>query len=481
MSNAALETPGEICRLGARELAREIAAGRLSAREVMTATLEWIDAINPEVNAIVTLLPERALDAARQADEAQARGGELGPLHGLPIAHKDTNPTRGIRTTFGSRLFSDHVPDHDALIVERLRRAGAIAIGKTNAPEFGAGSQTFNEVFGETRNPWDLAKTCGGSTGGGAVALACRMQALADGSDAGGSLRNPASFCNVVGMRPSPGRVPAWPSQTPWCGLAVDGVMARSTADLAFGLAAVAGPDARAPISIAEAGARFAAPLERDFRGVRVAFSPDLGGLPLDPRVREVIAACSERFRELGCVVEQTEPDFSGADRAFEVLRAWMFEASLGTLLDRGRERMKDTLVWNIEQGRKLSGPDVGAAERARAAYYERVREFMQRHEFLIAPVSQVPPFDIRERWVREIDGEKMGSYIEWMRSCSRISVLGNPAISVPAGFTAEGLPVGVQIVGRHQDDFGVLQLAHAFEELTGYGQQLPPLLSEPG
>ncbi len=281
----------EICFLTAAELARRIRARELSAREVMEAHLAQVDRLNPKVNAIVTLLPERAMGHAIAADQALARGKEVGPLHGLPVAHKDLVPTRGIRTTSGSIVFKDLVPEEDGLIVKRLREAGAITMGKTNTPEFGAGSQTYNEVFGETLNPYDLSMTCGGSSGGAAVALACGMSPIADGSDMGGSLRNPASFCNVVGFRPSPGRVPTWPELTGWFTLTVEGPMARTVQDTALMLSAISGPDPRSPIGITEPGSLFSRPLERDFKGVRVAWSRDLGGLPVEPRVTAVIEA----------------------------------------------------------------------------------------------------------------------------------------------------------------------------------------------
>ena len=468
----------EIPFLTATELVRHIRAGALSAREVMEAHLAQIECVNPRVNAIVTLVTERAMEAAAAADVALARGEPVGPLHGLPIAHKDLVLTKGIRTTFGSPILRDFVPDRDALIVERLRAAGALLIGKTNTPEFGAGSQTYNEVFGETRNPYDLTKTCGGSSGGAAVALACGMLPIADGSDMGGSLRNPASFCNVVGLRPSPGRVPTWPAQSVWLSLSVEGPMARTVEDVALLLSALAGPDARAPLSLETPGARFGEPLERDFDGVRVAWSRDLGGLPVDPRVRSVLEAQRSVFESLGCTVEEAEPDLRDADTIFRVLRACTVELRLGRLYDTRRAELKETLVWNLEEGRRLSGPEIGRAERARIELHERVREFMERYEYLILPVSQVPPFDVRERWVTEIEGVKMETYIDWMKSCSQITVTGLPAISVPCGFTLEGLPVGVQIVGRHRADFSVLQLARAFELATEFWRRRPAVVA---
>jgi len=458
----------------ATELAARIRAREVSVTEVVRAHLEQIERVNPKVNAMVTLTADRALDEARARDAALARGEAAGPLFGLPVAHKDLVPTRGIRTTWGSPIYRDHVPDVDGLIVERLRAAGAVTVGKTNTPEFGAGSQTFNEVFGRTLNPWDLGKTCGGSSGGAAVALACGMVPIADGSDMGGSLRNPAAFCNVVGLRTAPGRVPVWPAEMAWATLSVQGPMARTVADAALMLGAIAGPDPRSPIAIAEPGGRFLAPLGRDFAGVRVAWSRDLGGLPVDPRITAVLESQRATFAALGCRVEEREPDFSGAREIFQTLRAYAFAARYGPLLAEHRAKMKDTVVWNTEQGLALKAADVAAAERQRTALYHRVREFMATYEFLVLPATQVPPFDVTLPYVTEIAGVKLPTYIDWMRVCSDVTLTGLPAISVPCGFTGEGLPVGVQIVGRHQDEWGVLQLAHAFEQATGFWRRRP-------
>jgi amidase len=467
----------ELCFLPATELARLLRARQISALELLEAHLAQIERVNPHVNAIVTLVADQAIAQARAADAALARGDTLGSLHGLPIAHKDLAATKGIRTTSGSPIYADHVPDQSALIVERIQRAGAITIGKTNVPEFGAGSQTFNPVFGATLNPYDTSKTCGGSSGGAAVALACGMMPIADGSDMGGSLRNPAGYCNVVGLRPAPGRVPSWPTQHGWGTLSVDGPMARTVADVALLLSAIAGPDPRSPIAIAEPGSRFAQPLNRDFRGTRIAWSRDLGGLPIDPHVAAALDAQRPTFEALGCTIEDDQPDFADADEIFKVLRAWSFESSLGELLRTHRHQLKDTVIWNAEAGARLSGPDIARAERQRTALYQRMREFMERYEFLICPVSQAPPFDVKQPYLREINGVEMETYIDWMRSCYYISVTGHPAISVPCGFTPEGLPVGVQIVGRHQDELGVLQLAYAFEQATELWKRRPPVV----
>jgi len=468
----------DVCFLSATELVARIRRRDVSVTEVVQAHLAQIDRVNPAVNAIVTLTAARALDDARAKDAALARGAVPGPLFGLPIAFKDIVPTLGVRTTYGSPIYRDHVPAEDGLIVERLRAAGAVMIGKTNTPEFATGSQTFNEVFGRTLNPYDRSKTCGGSSGGAAVALACGMVPIADGSDLGGSLRNPASFCNVIGLRPAPGRVPSWPSAAPWFPFSVQGPMARAVGDAALLLSAMAGPDPRSPIAIAEPGDRFRAPLGRDFRGVRVAWSRDLGGLPIDRRVTAVLDAQRKTFEALGCVVEDGQPDFGEARTIFQVWRAWYYGLKYGPLLAEHRHQMKDTVIWNIEEGFKLSGRDLMDAETERTRLYHRVREFMQTHEFLLLPVTQVPPFEVTQPYVSEIDGVKLATYIDWMRACSDITVTGLPAISVPCGFTADGLPVGIQIVGRHQDEWGVLQLAHAFEEATGFGRRRPPVVA---
>jgi len=469
-------TDTALCYLTATELALKIRSGEISAVETMEAHLAQIEKVNPQVNAIVTLVPELALEQARKADEKLAQGGKLGPLHGLPVAHKDLVPTKGIRTTFGSPIFQDFVPEEDALLVERIRNAGGISLGKTNTPEFGAGSQTFNQVFGVTKNPYDLSKTCGGSSGGAAVSVACRMLPFADGSDLGGSLRNPTNFCNVVGFRPSVGRVPSWPNEAGWNSFAVDGPIARTVEDCALLLSVLAGPDARSPICLPESGSVFQQSLERNLKGIRIAWSADLGGLPVDSRVTETLEAQREVFEDLGCIVEEGFPDFSDADEIFKTFRAWYFELKLASLLPEHREKMKETVIWNIESGMKLSGPELGRAEVKRTALFHRVREFMQNYDFLALPVSQVPPFPLEQEYVSEINGMKMETYLDWMRSCYYITVTGQPAISVPSGFTDDGLPVGLQLVGRPQDDLGVLQLAYAFEKATGFYNKVPDL-----
>lgn len=471
----------ELCWLTARELAHKVRTREVSAREVMQAHLGQIERVNPPVNAIVTLDAQGALAGAEAADSALARGEALGVLHGLPVAHKDLCETRGMRTTYGSPLYRDNIPTEDALVVERLKQAGALTVGKTNTPEFGAGSQTFNTVFGVTRNPYDVTKTCGGSSGGAAVALACGMVPIADGSDMGGSLRNPANFCNVVGFRASPGRVPSYPARWGWQTLSVDGPMARTVGDAALMLSALAGPDARSPISLQERGDIFARALRRNFRETRVAWAHELWGLPFDARVRRIVDAQARVFEGMGCSVEQAEPDLRDADEIFKTLRAWSFATSMRDEYAHHRDALKDTVIWNIEAGLALTGQEIGEIEIRRTELYHRVRVFMERYEFLILPVSQVLPFDVNQPYVTEINGTPMTTYIDWMKSCYYISVTGQPALSVPCGFTEDGLPVGLQIVGRHRDDWGVLQLGNAFEEATGCWKRKPALaLNQP-
>ena len=465
----------------ARKLSRLLRARKLSAVELLRAYIAQVERVNPRVNAIVTFLPEQALAAARKLDQRRARAKSadaFGPMAGLPIAYKDMIVTRGIRTTFGSPIYAHNVSDHDHAIVERLKAAGVVTLGKTNTPEFAAGSQTFNPVFGATRNPYDLEKTCGGSSGGAAVAVACGMLPFADGSDLGGSLRNPGNFNNVVGLRPTPGRVPYYPANDVWATMSVVGPIARTAEDAAFLLSAMAGPDPRSPITITEDGARFAKPLGRDFKRVRVAWSADLGGLPVDPRVTAVLERQREVFERLGCIVEDAHPDLGGADEVFEVLRALSFAQRYGELLKRERARIKETVIWNIEQGLALDPVRIGAAFALRSELFQRMREFMEKHEFFLLPVNQVPPFPVKQPFVDEINGVKLPNYIAWMKTAYYITATSHPAISVPAGFTDDDppLPVGLQVVGRYRDDFGVLQLAHAFEQETRFSRIRPAI-----
>ncbi|MER7154316.1 amidase [Streptomyces lydicus] len=461
--------------LDATDLAARLRRREISAREVVQAHLDRIERVNPAVNAIVTLDAEGALAAAAEADARLARGAEVPPLHGLPIAFKDTHLTRGMRTTFGSPLFADHVPDEDDVVVDRLQRAGAIRLGKTNVPEFAAGSHTFNRVFGTTRNPYDPTRSAGGSSGGAAAALAAGLQPLADGSDMGGSLRNPASFCNVVGLRPTPGRVPPQPGGDLWDTLAVPGPMGRTVADTALLLSAMAGPDPRCPIGLETPGAAFRVPLDRELRGLRVAWTPDLGGLaPADPDVRAVLESQLPVLDELGWRVDIACPDLTGADETFRTLRAHSFDLAFGGLLDADREALKPSLARNVEEGRRLTTADLVTATATRSRLHLETLEFFSRYDLLLAPVSQVTPFDAELEYPQEVAGRPTKTYLDWMRSAYLISVLGVPALSVPAGFTPAGLPVGMQFIGPPRADLAVLQAGHAYERATQHGRRRP-------
>jgi len=462
----------ELCDLTAVDLAARIRRKQVSAHDVMAAHLARIERVNPKINAVVTLVADRAMADAKKADEWQARGGALGPLHGLPVAHKDLINTAGIRTTFGSPMYRDNVPTSDALIVTRVRAAGAITLGKTNTPEFGAGSNTFNPVFGATLNPYNVVKTVGGSSGGAAAALRCGMVPIATGSDTGGSLRNPAAFTNVVGLRPSPGRVPD--DDGSWSPLSTAGPMARTVADVALFLSTIVGPHAPDPLVIDEDGTKFRAPLGRNFKGTRVAWFKDLGGTPFEPEITRVVTANRQAFLDIGCIVEEAEPDFTGVDEAFPILRHQSYHSRYAKLARENPTMFKDTIKWEIAEAERNTGADVARASARQASLYSEVSRFFEKYEYFVLPVTQVEPFDVTTEYPTSVAGTTMPTYIDWMRSCWYVTLTACPAISVPAGFTANGLPVGIQIVGRHRGDWSLLQMAHAFEQATRHGDRRP-------
>lgn len=472
------ELNSHLYEMNATDLVALMKRADISAREVMTSFLDRIEAINPAVNAICTLVPrEEALAMADRADQQRQNDDALGALHGLPIACKDLAQTKGLLTTLGSLVFKDNVPDTDCLFVERLKRAGALVIGKTNTPEFGAGSHTFNAVFGATRNPYNLNKTAGGSSGGAAAALASRMLPLADGSDMGGSLRNPAAFCNVVGFRPSMGRVPMWPASMAWQSrLGIEGPMARTVEDLGLLLSVMAGPDSRDPRSIVQPASQFADIEDVDFNGTRIAWTPDLGVLAVEKCIRDVCSNALTAFSEIGCQIDTCHPDMSDAMEVFRVLRASYYAVSGGALLDQHRDDMKTALVENIELGLALTASDLLWADHRRTALYQRMLGFFEGYDFLVLPTTQVAPFDLQLEWPDRVDDVVMTDYLEWMSICCMITVCDLPAISIPCGFTEAGLPVGLQIVGKPWADLQVLQLAKAFETLKPYGAQAPSL-----
>lgn len=473
----------DLCFTPATELGKLYRARKASPLEAMQAVLARIDQLNPALNAYVTLAREAALAEARAATNALRRKAALPPLHGIPVSIKDLTPTKGIRTTWGSKVFEHHVPEEDALIVQRLKAAGAIVVGKTNTPEFGAGANTFNAVFGATRNPWNLALTCGGSSGGAAVALATGMGPIAQGSDLGGSLRIPAAFCGVVGFRTTPGLVPAYPRELAWDSLSVYGPMARSVADVALMLSVIAGPDDRAPISYAVDTREFLKAVRApSVKGWRVAWTPDLGGLiPVDVEVARVAQGATAVFRSLGAKVENASPDFRDVNDIVLATRGLSMVAHHADKLPRWRDQMQQGLVWNIEQGLRLTPQEIGRAERLRTELWHRVRTFMETRELLILPTVAVPPFLVEQAYPTAINGRALENYTQWFFLTYGITLTGLPAISVPCGFTRDGLPVGLQIVGRRRQEAAVLCAAAAFEHAAPWADRIPPVVTAAG
>lgn len=463
------------CFTSARAMLAALRDKEISARELMDLHLNRIAETNPAINAIVSLDEERARAGALAADESLARGDELGVLHGLPFAFKDTHQVGGWRSTSGSPLRENHVPEADELSVGRIRNAGAITIGKTNVPEWAAGSHTFNPIFGTTVNPYDQTRSAGGSSGGAAAALASGMVPLADGSDMGGSLRNPASFCNIVGLRPSLGRVPQWPVTNGWECNSVQGPMARNVGDLALLLSVMAGPSPKTPWARDTPGSLFAEPLSGDLRGIRVAMSHDLdGSFEVEHSVTAVLEAQREIFVDAGATVTDASPDLREAEDTFRTLRAWGFQSTFGALLAADPDKFKDSLADNIRAGESLTGSDIARAYSQRTTLGERMRVFFADHDVLVMPVSQVPPFSADEEYPHAINGRVQDTYLDWMRSAYFITSTGCPAISIPAGFTPEGWPVGIQLVAAPNQDRRLLEIATAFEQLTLVGDRRP-------
>lgn len=475
----------ELCAMPARRLAALVAGGAVSAAEVMAAYLGHIDALNPYFNAIVSRRPTAALFAqAAEADAARRRGDRLGPLHGLPMAVKDTADTAGITTTYGSPLFRGHIPDTDGLMVARLRAAGAIFIGKTNIPEFALGSHSFNPVFGVTANAWDPGRSAGGSSGGAAVAIALRMLPFADGSDFGGSLRNPAAYNNILGFRPSQGRIPHWPRGEAFLDqLATEGPMARSADDLALLFAVQAGYDERAPLSLCGNIPDWHDALGADLSGQSIGWLGDLGGhLPFEPGILPLCEASLAPLAAAGLRVEPIAPaiDWEAMWRAFIVLRQASMLPRFAAAYDDPARRtlLKPELCWEIEQGRGLALADLQAALAARTAWYDAALKLFARHDYLALPTAQVFPFPQAQSWPAEIAGRRMPSYHRWMEVVIPATLLGCPVINLPAGFSDTGLPMGLQIIGRPRADLSVLRLAHLHETLTPFLRATPPAIT---
>ncbi len=480
---AILASAPEICRLGARDLAATIRARNVSAREVMTEYLRHIERTNPPYNAIVSLRPRDELLAAADAADARIKRGEaLGELHGVPQAIKDLAATRGLRTTLGSPLFADTVPTYDQLIVERVRAAGAIIIGKTNTPEFGLGSNTYNPVFGITRNAYDRSRSAGGSSGGAAVGLALRMLPLADGSDYAGSLRNPAGWNNVFGFRPSQGRVPdAHADEIFWGQQATEGPMARSVVDLALLLTIQSGYDPRAPLSLGRAEHRHYENRLHDFspKGMRIGWLGDHGGhLPMEPGVLDVCAGALKVLEGLGSIVEPVVPgfDLDRLWRAFVTLRHFAIGGRRKPLYDDPRKRalMKPEAQFEVEGFLRLTGAELHEAALVRSDWYRTVLGLFERFDFLALPTAQLFAFDADLHWPAEIAGRTMDSYHRWMEVVAGVTMSGCPAVAVPAGFDQRGLSMGLQLVGPPRKDLDTLQLAQAYEDACPWVKVAP-------
>jgi amidase len=467
----------DLAHLSAVEVTAAIRNRDVSAREVLEAHFDQVDAVNGAINAVITEDRAGAAELASSADALTMSGADLPPLHGLPMAHKDTHHTEGVRTTQGSVLFQDHVPDADDLIIARLKSAGVVTTGKTNVPEFAAGSHTFNEVFGTTVNPYDTTRSAGGSSGGTAASIAARIQPLGDGSDMGGSLRIPASFCNVVGYRPSVGVIPVAPTRNAWAWLARTGLMARDVADIALGMSAIAGPDGAVPYPYPVSGS-FSSPLERDLTGLRIGWSRDFGlGVPVEDEVLRVLDTQLQVFTDLGATVEEAAPDLGPADQVFGITRAFDFALGLGDLVREHGEVIKPEVRWNVEKGWGLTGQDLVDAALARTRLDENVRRYFQEYDAFASPAAQVLPFDAVQRYPTSINGVELETYLDWMRSACLISATGLPTVSVPAGFSQDGLPVGLQLSTAFGRDVELLQIAYAFEQATSWAKQAPTSL----
>ncbi|WP_347109786.1 amidase [Paenarthrobacter sp. S56] len=467
--------------LSAVELTAAIRSKEISAREALDDHLQRISEVNPVINAVVTLDADGALALARAADQLTASGADLPPLHGLPMTHKDTNNTAGMRTTQGSLALRDFVPDADDLIIARLKSAGVVSTGKSNVPEFGAGSHTFNELFGTTTNPYAPALSAGGSSGGVAAVVASRIQAIGDGSDMGGSLRIPASFCNVVGFRPSTAVIPMPSDVNAYAWLGRTGPMARSVEDVALFMSVTAGSDPRVPYPAGLQPEVFRDSLETDMRGMRIGWSRDFGiGVPVEPEILEHLERQLSVFADLGAIVEEATPDFSEADLVFGNTRAMDFAAGLGPILEHAGDVIKPEVHWNVNKGLALTARDLIETAAARTRLERRVQEFFGRYDLFASPCAQVLPFDATLRYPAAVAGVESETYLDWMRSACLLSATGLPVLSVPAGFNKAGLPIGLQLAGNHYTDMQLLRWGRAFEQQTGYAAVAPSLASTP-
>ena len=462
----------DLYRLTARETVAKLKAGEITPLDAIDAALARIEAVDGRVNALPTLAPERARDRARELMER--RPSERGLLAGLPVAIKDLNPVEGVRTTYGSPIYADYIPEASDIPVQRIEAAGGVVLAKSNTPEFGAGGQTFNEVFGATRNPWNTSLTCAGSSGGAAVALATGQVWLAHGSDLGGSLRTPGAFCSVIGLRPSPGRVPRGPSDGGFNYLSVNGPMARNVADTALFLDVLAGLDPRDPLSWPAPAVPYREAVAAPAPPRRIAFSADLGFMPVDAEVRDICAAAVAHFEDIGATVEEHAPDFSGTMEAFHTFRAVLFVTEHAERMAAHRDKFKPEIIWNYDKGLALTAGDVARAEHGRSALFQRMADFFESYDLLVCPTAAVPPYSLEQRYVDRIGDTVFDNYVDWMGLQCAITMTSSPAVSVPCGFTADGRPVGLQLVGRPRGEAELLQAAALFEQATGLDRLLP-------
>ena len=460
----------DLFRLTAREVVDGLRRGDIKPEEALDASCKRIEAVDGALNALPTLCVERAYDAAKNLKPSD----HVGRLAGLPIVVKDLTEVKGVRTTFGSTLFADHVPTRSDPLVERLEGRGAVVLAKSNTPEFGAGANTFNEVFGKTVNPWDTTKTCGGSSGGSAVALASGQAWLATGSDLGGSLRTPAAFCSVVGLRPSLGRVPRAPNPAFCETLWTEGPMARNVGDVGLLLDSMSGEDMRVPLSLPEPATPFRISAESPCAPKRVAFSRNLGVVPVQRETADICEQAALRLQDLGCEVDEACIDFTGAREIFQTLRAAGFATRFAPMLKTRRDDLKPEVVWNIEKGLALTAEEIGQAERGRAKLFERTLKFFETYDVLVCPTATVAPFDVNIRYIDTIEGEKLDTYIDWIAITFVVTLTGCPVVSLPCGFTKDGLPVGMQMIGKPKEDAALLSQAAAAEALFDIAKLVP-------
>ena len=458
----------ELIKLPAYAIRDLLRKREINPVELLDVLEKRIEQVNPQVNAV----PTRCFDRAR--DHAQKNDFSNLPLAGLPVAIKDLMAVEGVKTTFGSMAFEHHVPDASDLLVQRIENAGGIIFSKTNTPEFGAGANTFNDVFGATVNPWNTRLSAAGSSGGSAVALATGMAWLATGSDLGGSLRNPASFCSVVGLRPSQGRVPCDPGNLAFDRMSMEGPMARNVTDAAMLLDVMAGYDAIDPMSLDDPVTSFESVARRKQVPPRIAFSADLGITPVDPEVAAICETAAKRFSEFGATITDAHPDFDGLQDVFQVLRAFSFAADLGPDLDAHRDIYKPEIIWNVEKGLALTAKEITDAMVGRSKIYARTQRFFKDHDLIITPTTIVPPYPVEQRFVEHVGEYQFSNYIEWCSIAYAFTIVGAPAISIPCGFTSTGLPVGLQIVSPPRQEAMLLSAAHALEEILNLSNQLP-------